>query len=269
MSTIRRTSAIYNANLAAIIALQPEHALQFRALTEGLTSSAIALLHRDLLHDTAFDSVEDVQAAWSSIESNLPWERALTDATYGNFSNIASQIEDLDQHIGDEVGAAIASIHHDVLAAMESAETEMKSVEQRAIAQTIDLALNDLGYYVERAEIEGVVTGFEASKGDSKLVIEVTGGGVVTDFVGLADTDSCGTAQDALVDRVGTYGVTLDEQDRHDHRDTRGGGLVQRAARASGRTLAERIVSAYGTPPATRNLSKQLRTTKATQKASA
>ena len=103
-------------------------------------------------------------------------------------------------------------------------------------------------------------------------MVEVTAGGeVTTDFVGLSDTETCGSAQNALVEKVATYGVDLAEHDRHDHRDTRGGGLVQRVARASGRTLAERIVSAHNTATATatNNLSNLARATRTTKKASA
>lgn len=270
MSTVRRTSARYNAHMASIAALQPEHANQFRALAEGLTSTALSDFHTEFDLDFSADTIEDAQLLWGILERNLPWEQSFSDATYGEFSHVESLVESLQESDEDELETELMAFRGDLLHAIEMAQAEMAGIEQRATAQAIDQALKDLGYSVERAELEGVVTGFEASKANSKLVVEVTAGGeVVTDFVGLSDTESCGTAQGALVEKVATYGVDLAEQDRHDHRDTRGGGLVQRVVRASGRTLAERIVSAHATATATQNLNQQTRTTRSTQQASA
>jgi hypothetical protein len=271
MSTVRRTSAVYNAHLAYITALQPEHANQFRALSEGLTSATLADLRMKFDEDFSVFSIDDAQDLWGAIERNLPWEQVFSDATCSEFSHVASIVESLLPELDkEELDAELYAFHGDLSHAIETAQVEMAGVEQCATAQAIGLALKDLGYNVERADLKGVVTGFEASKVDSKLVVEVTAGGeVVTDFVGLSDTASCGSAQEALVEKVASYGVDLAEQDRHDHRDTRGGGLVQRVARAPGRSLAERIVSAHGAGTATRNLNQQVRTARVTRKAGA
>lgn len=270
MSTVRRTSALYNAHLASIAALQPEHASQFRALTEGLTSTALAELRTVFDEDFSVNTIDDANDLWNAVERSMLWEQSFSDATYSELSHVESLVESLQEFDEDELEAELDAFHGDLLHAIETAQEEMASVEQRATAQAIDHALRDLGYHVERADLEGVVTGFEASKANSKLVVEVTAGGeVVTDFIGLSDTESCGSAQEALVEKVASHGVDLAEHDRHDHRDTRGGGLVQRVARASGRSLAERIVSAHGTATATRNLNQQVRTAQTTRKASA
>lgn len=268
MSTVRRTSALYNAHFAKVAALQPEHAAQFKALTEGLTSAAISELRTTFDEDYSVSTIDQARELWSAVENNMPFEQVFSEATFSEISHVESLVENLDQLDEDELKTELYGFHTDLLAAMEAAQTEMAAVQQRATAQAIDLALQELGYHVERADIDGVVTGFEASKANSKLVVEVTAAGeVTTDFVGLSDTETCGTAQEALVEKVATYGVDLAEHDRHDHRDTRGGGLVQRVARASGRTIAERIVSAHNTATATQNLNKRTRSTRTTQKA--
>lgn len=270
MSTVRRTSAIYNAHFATVAALQPEYANQFKAVTEGLTSSALAEFRTMFDEDYSLDTISDAQELWSMVENSIPFEQVFSDATFGEFSHVESLVENLDQLDADELETELHAFHSDLLAAIDTAQFEMAAVEQRGTAHAIELALQDLGYHVERASLDGVVTGIEASKANSKLVVEVTAGGeVTTDFVGLSDTETCGSAQNALVEKVATYGVDLAEHDRHDHRDTRGGGLVQRVARSSGRTLAERIVSAHNTATATNNLSNLTRATRATKKASA
>lgn len=270
MSTVRRTSAIYNAHFATVAALQPKHANQFKALTEGLTSSALAEYRTMFDEDYSVNTISDAQELWSTVENSIPFERVFSDATFSEFSHIESLIEALDQFGQDDIDGELNAFHSDLLAAIETAQFEMAAVEQRGTAHAIELALHDLGYHVESASLDGVVTGIEASRANSKLVVEVTAGGeVTTDFVGLSDTETCGSAQNALVERAATYGVDLAEHDRHDHRDTRGGGLVQRVARASGRTLAERIVSAHKAATATNNLNKQARAIRTTKKASA
>jgi hypothetical protein len=275
MSTVRRTSALYNAHLASVAAVQPEHETQFRALTEGLTSAALADLHTEIDLDFSVGTIDDAERLWSKVERSLAWEQAFSDATYNEFSHVESLLESLAESRHeihpDDLETEFAEFHTDLLHAIDTARSETAGIEQRATAEAIDLALKDLGYFVERADLEGIVTGFEASMANSKLVVEVTAAGeVIIDFVGLSDTESCGSAQEALVEKVATYGVDLAEHDRHDHRDPRGGGLVQRVARASGRTLAERIVSAHTNAPATQNLGgKQARTTQLTKKASA
>ena len=79
------------------------------------------------------------------------------------------------------------------------------------------------------------MTGFAASRGHEKVLIEVTAGGVVsTDHVGLSDAISCDEAQADLVERAADYGLQLHEEERQDHRDPRGqprgarGPLAQR-----------------------------------------
>lgn len=269
MSTVRRAASAYNAHLTLIAALQPEHAIQFRALTEGLTSTALADILTDLDVDS-METIDDAQHLWNIVERTLPWEQAFSQATLTEFSYAQSLVESLHELDGDAAQPNLAEFHTGLVQAVETARVEIAAVEQCATAQAIDLALEDLGYHVARADLEGVVTGFEASKADCKLVVEVTAGGqVVTDFVGLSDAESCGSAQGALVEKVGTYGVDLAEQDRHDHHDTRGGGLVQRVARASGGTFADRIVSAHGVATATRNLAQLGRSSHAVRKATA
>lgn len=268
MSTVRRTSALYNAHFAQVTAVQTEHAAQFQALTEGLTPAMLAELRTRFDEDYSVETMEDALQLWSALERAVPFER-FSDETFNAFSHAESLVESLHQVDTDHVEAELADFHSHVLTAMIAAEKEMGAYAQRATAEAIDLALHDLGYLVERADFDGVVTGFEASMANSKLVVEVTAGGeVVTDFVGLSDTASCGSAQEALVEKVSVYGVDLAEHGRHDHRDTRGGGLVQRVARASGRTLAQRIVSAHATTTASHTLASRASTSRATKKAS-
>lgn len=269
MSTVRRTSALYNAHFTQVAALQPQYATQFQALTEGLTSTALANLHNEFKLDFTIDDVEDAQLMWGVLERNIEFTHVFSDATASQFSHVASLVDSLDV-TADQIRDELAEFHHSLLEAINAAKVEMATYEQRATAQAIDLALHDLGYLVERADFDGVVTGFEASMANAKLVVEITAGGeVVTDFVGLSDTASCGDAQEALVEKVAAYGVDLAEHGRHDHRDTRGGGLVQRVARASGHTLAQRIVSAHATATATQTLASGASTSRTTKKATA
>jgi hypothetical protein len=247
MSTYTKNSAVYLGNLAAIRTAQPQHEAQFRAITEGLTSSALSDFHAELLSNYAFATADDAQIAWGRIERDLPWDSVLSDATYREFSVVESRIESLHQYDEDEMGSWIAAIQGAMLDAVQAAAREMAGYEQMAAAEAVDLALHDLGYAVVAVPVPGVVTGFEASRGNSKLLVQVASGGeVTTDHVGLSGDESCGSAQQAFVERVGYYGVGLTENDRNFHGDPRGGGLAQRAARACGSNLAERIVSSYG-----------------------
>lgn len=226
MSTVRRASATYLGNLAAVRAVQPAHDAWFRALADGITSATLAELHRSLDAAPVRDP-QDLCAAFATV-AGLVDDEVLPLPTF------------------PPDGTDLVRWRTDLLIAVDDAWSSMAAHEQRATAEAIGLALHDLGYVIERAELDGVVTGFEASTADAKLLVEVTSGGaVVTDFIGLSDGASCGSAQADLAQRVGHYGVLLTEQDRDDHRDPHGGGLARRAARATGHTLAERIVAAH------------------------
>jgi hypothetical protein len=249
MSTIRRNSAVYVGNLAAIRVLQPLHEARFRALTEGLTSASLAGVHADLRDNHAFETADDVQFAWTRIEHMLPWMSFFSDAVHAEFSAVDSQVTNLDENPAHEEGAQVRAIRDDILGAVEAAMKEVATYEQIATSEAVGLALSDLGYWVEREQVDGLVTGFEASRDHCKLLVQVgRGGEVTTDYIGLSGAESCDASQRAFVERVGHYGVGLTEIDRSDHGDPRGGQLTRRAARAPGRTLAQRIVASYDPP---------------------
>lgn len=125
-------------------------------------------------------------------------------------------------------------------AVLEQAACEIAVAERQVAAKAMEHVLTGQGYTVNLAA--GSVTGIEASQGHTKMLVEVRdGGAVISDHVGLAD-GTCDTRQQRVVDDLEAVGVRVEDTERVDHRDTRGGSLAARAARSTGQNWAERIV---------------------------
>ena len=214
MSTYTASTTAYQGGLTAIRAILPELESQAQAVSDGLSSARLCDLVATVRQADAIGTDEAFTSALTHVRQTLPaWLSPDSPNT--------------------------------LLGGLERAATELAGYERQLTAAATGLALGDLGYAVIRADGDHV-TGFEASRGHEKLLVQVGDGGeVVTDHLGLSDAVSCGATQQDFVERLTAYGVVMTEHERLDHRDSRGGGLVLRSARAAGRNAAERIVASY------------------------
>lgn len=246
MSTYTASTSVYQGNLVAVRAMVPELDAQARALSEGLCSARLGDLARSVQQAERIGTADALSSVWRQLEQALPaWDATFSSGTTSALTQAWREVEHLTQ-APDSTPAALPQAFGSLTRALAVATTELATTERQLTAAAAGLALGDLGYVVHRADGDHV-TGFEASRGHEKLLVQVGDGGeVVTDHLGLSEAVSCGTTQQAFVDQLATYGVAIAEQDRQDHRDPRGGGLALRSARAAGRTAAERIVSSFG-----------------------
>jgi hypothetical protein len=218
------------------------------ALISSITSAHLGMLTDDV-NQAIVVGPECIEQLWRSVDAALPGMKDwLSESTYGELAcaeSIRHELGYLDPSADPvEVEQVLEDAHTSLVDALEAVQAEIAMTERLVTTQAIAMALPDLGYSVLRADGPGV-TGFAASRGHEKLLVEVTDGGhVVTDHIGLSDGASCGAAQASFVDRISTYGIEIEETSRTDHRDTRGGSLAVWAARSGGRNLAEGVVGA-------------------------
>ena len=263
MSTYTASTSVYQGNLAAVRAIVPELDAQARALSEGLCSARLGDLTGSVQQAERIGTADALSSVWSELEQALPaWDVTFSSGTTSALTEAWRELEHLTQAPAS-TPAALPQAFGSLTRALAVATTELATTERQLTAAAAGLALGDLGYFVSRSDGEHI-TGFEASRGHEKLLVQVGDGGeVVTDHLGLSEAVSCGTTQQAFVEQLATYGVALAEQDRQDHRDPRGGGLALRSARAAGGTAAERIVSSFragfGRRPTARRAMKEER----------
>lgn len=267
MSTYTASTSSYRASLlTAVRALMPQCQAQAQALCQGFGSTELHLMASQLAVLAPPASSAELATLWRDVEQVLePRESMLAPATANLLESLGAQVGELVARRQPlNIGVVNATVDQ-LTVGLQQATADIAGYERAITAQAAGLALADLGYAVTR--VDGAsVTGFEASRGHEKLLVEVAQGGrIVTDHIGLSEATSCGQAQAAFVDQLATHGVQVVAAERHDHRDPRGGGLAIRAAKVRGATMAERIVKSYNPPERSRRGSDRRRTMMAEQ----